>query len=105
MSAIKDVASLPAGALARLYEAGAGALTQPQPPHGGFAQTLASLVGDVDRLQDHSAEVGRRMVIGEATDVHEVMVATEESGLAFTLMVEIRNKLLEAYQELMRMQV
>lgn len=104
MAAIKDVAALPASVLARAYEAAAGA-SAPQPAQSGFAQTLASMVGDVDRLQDHSAEVSRSMVAGEATDVHEVMVAVEESSLAFSLMVEIRNKLLEAYQELMRMQV
>jgi len=45
------------------------------------------------------------MLAGETTDVHDVMIATEEAGLAFNLMVEIRNKLVESYQELMRMQV
>ena len=39
------------------------------------------------------------------TDVHQVMVAVEEAGIALDLMLEIRNKVLEGYQELIRMQV
>ena len=42
---------------------------------------------------------------GEAADVHQVMVAVEQAGIALDLMLEIRNRVLEGYQELMRMQV
>ena len=45
------------------------------------------------------------MVTGEVTEVHDVMIAAKESQLAFELLVEVRNKLLESYQEIMRMQV
>jgi flagellar hook-basal body complex protein FliE len=45
------------------------------------------------------------MVAGEITDVHQVMVAVEEANTAFSLMMELRNKMLDAYQEVMRMQV
>ena len=45
------------------------------------------------------------MLSGENVPLHQVMIATEEASVSFQLMVEVRNKLLEAYQELMRMQV
>ena len=45
------------------------------------------------------------MVAGEITDVHQVMMAVEEANLAFNLMMEIRGKVIDAYQEMMRMQV
>ena len=44
-------------------------------------------------------------VSGRVTEVHDVMIAAEEAQLAFELLLEVRNKLLESYQEIMRMQV
>ena len=45
------------------------------------------------------------LVTGKAADVHQVMVAVEEAGIALSLMLEVRNRVLEGYQELIRMQV
>jgi flagellar hook-basal body complex protein FliE len=71
----------------------------------GFADQLRSAVDQVNRLQIARDEQVEAMVRGEVTEVHEVMVAAEEAQLAFELLLEVRNKLLESYQELMRMQV
>jgi flagellar hook-basal body complex protein FliE len=46
-----------------------------------------------------------RMVGGEAVDLHEVMIAVEKARTSFDLLMEIRNKTIEAYREIMRMQV
>ena len=46
-----------------------------------------------------------QLVTGQAADVHQVMVAVEEAGIALDLMLEIRDRTLEGYQELIRMQV
>lgn len=70
----------------------------------GFASRLQQLVGEVDRLQDQAGDLQTRAVQGEAVEVHDVMIASEEAGLALSMMIEIRNKLVDAYQELMRMQ-
>ena len=70
----------------------------------GFASRLQELVGEVDRLQDRTSDLQTRALQGEAVEVHDVLIASQESGLALTMMIEIRNKLVEAYQELMRMQ-
>lgn len=70
----------------------------------GFASRLEHLVGEVDRMQDAASDLQTRAVRGEAVEVHDVMIASEEAGLAMSMMIEIRNKLVDAYQELMRMQ-
>jgi flagellar hook-basal body complex protein FliE len=70
-----------------------------------FESVLEGFLNDVDDLQKRSDEVQRGALEGTVRDIHEVMIAAEEAGIAFELMVELRNKLLEAYRELMRMQV
>lgn len=53
-----------------------------------------------------SAEVEKRKVLtGETNNLHQATIASSEAGIAFSLMIEVRNKLVESYQELMRMQV
>ena len=70
-----------------------------------FADQLKNAVAEVNDLQTRREEMVEQMVTGEATEVHDVMIAAKESQLAFELLLEIRNKLLESYQEIMRMQV
>lgn len=70
-----------------------------------FGDTLKGLVGDVDNLQKTAEESTRRMLTGQIEDVHQVMVAMEEAQTSFQLMMEIRNKIVDAYKEVMRMQV
>ena len=70
-----------------------------------FADQLQQAVLEVDNLQTNRQDMVEGMVSGEVTEVHDVMVAAQESQLAFELLLEVRNKLLEAYQEVMRMSV
>ncbi len=75
-------------------------------PEGvGFGDTLKGVVSDVDKMQKTAEESTRRMLTGEIEDVHQVMIAMEEAQTSFQLMMEIRNKIVEAYKEVMRMQV
>ena len=77
----------------------------PAPAQEGFAETLKTALGDVNELQMDSGTALQRLVAGENVDIHEVMISSAEAGIAFDLMMEIRNKLIEAYQEIQRMQV
>ncbi|MBL8028500.1 MAG: flagellar hook-basal body complex protein FliE [Fibrobacteres bacterium] len=70
-----------------------------------FSDTLKGFIKDVNSMQNHADRSIEKMVAGEITDVHQVMVAVEEANTAFSLMMELRNKMLDAYQEVMRMQV
>ena len=70
-----------------------------------FKTTMKSFLKDVNSMQNHADESIEKMVAGEITDVHQVMLAVQEANLSFNLMMEIRSKMMDAYQELMRMQV
>jgi len=72
---------------------------------GGFSNFLTRAVKEVDgKMQTAQAEQAK-VLTGESTNLHQAMIASQEASVAFTLMVEVRNKLVESYQELMRMQV
>lgn len=71
----------------------------------GFAETLKSKLNEVNDKQIESENVTERFIKGEDVPVHEVMMKAEEAKLSLQLAVEIRNKVMEAYQELNRMQV
>ena len=60
---------------------------------------------DVNDMQFKSKHAVEQFITGEAGDVHQVMVAVGQAGIAMDLMLEIRNRALEGYQELIRMQV
>jgi len=70
-----------------------------------FMDLVKDFAGDVNNLQFQAGHGIDMLATGKAADVHQVMVAVEEAGIALDLMLEIRNKVLEGYQELIRMQV
>lgn len=78
-------------------------LARPGPE--GFGQMLDGLVATVGTKQAAAGEITRRVLLGESDQLHQSVIAMQEAGVAFSLMVEVRNKLVESYQELMRMQV
>ena len=69
-----------------------------------FGDYLNNAISQVNDLQQQSVVSGEKLATGEADDLHQVMIATEKADLAFQLTVQIRNKVLDAYQEIMRMQ-
>ena len=69
-----------------------------------FKDVLKNLVDKVDSLQKDADVSIQELVTGGTTDIHNVAIKMEEAGVAFDLMMEIRNKLLEAYQEISKMQ-
>jgi flagellar hook-basal body complex protein FliE len=71
-------------------------------PGGSFGDTLKSFISDVNDMQVQSADKTMKFATGQITDVHEVMAAAEEAGISMMLLLEIRKKMLEGYQELMR---
>lgn len=91
-------ASLAAGATA---STSLGTTVQP----ASFSNILERAVHEVDAKM-HTAETEKtKLLTGETNNVHQSMIAVQESSVAFSLMVEVRNKLVDSYQELMRMQV
>jgi flagellar hook-basal body complex protein FliE len=78
--------------------------TESEPDADGesFGQLVKSLIQDVNSLQHDSAGIEKKFLAGEITDVHQVMLAAEEASVAFELLMEIRNKLIESYKEIIR---
>lgn len=72
---------------------------------GSFADTLRTSIAAVNESQAHAARLSEAYERGEVTDIATVMLARQESGLAFETTLQVRNKLLSAYGEIMRMGV
>ena len=72
---------------------------------GDFLNTLNGFLKDVNQIQKESGESVEKLASGDITNIHDVMVAVEKASVSFELMMEIRNKVIEAYREVMRTQV
>lgn len=71
----------------------------------GFATELKNALNEVNAAQLKADELATKLVLGEVDDVHQVTVAMEQAKLSLQLAVQVRNKMIEAYQEIARMQV
>jgi len=82
------------------------ALRGPAPASGAsFGELLKGAVEAVNHLQHESGRLEDAVARGEDVAIHEAIIAGEKAGLSFRLMMTMRNKLLEAYQEVLRIQV
>lgn len=81
--------------------------TQQTPDAGGvsFGDFLKNALSEVNNLQKASDTANIQLAAGDNIDLHTVMIAGEKANLALQLTVQVRNKVVEAYQEIMRMQV
>lgn len=70
-----------------------------------FADMVKNLVAETDQQQFKAQDGVRQLVTGETDSIHDVVLTTSRADLAFRLMMEIRNRLIASYQEVMRMQV
>lgn len=70
-----------------------------------FGETLNKAIGDVNSLQQEAGKAVDKMVVGEDVDLHDVMIAVEKAKTSFSLLMEVRNKTLDAYRELMRITI
>lgn len=72
---------------------------------GSFSNVLGQFVGEVNAKQTAATDAVTGLISGQNVSLHQAMISIEEASTSFQLMVEVRNKLLDSYQELMRMQV
>jgi flagellar hook-basal body complex protein FliE len=71
----------------------------------GFDNLLGGLVNEVSQKQVAASDAITGMLSGKNVSLHQAMISMEEANVSFQMMVEVRNKLLDSYQELMRMQI
>ena len=69
-----------------------------------FGETLTRAINEVSDAQDASAELAGKFMRGENVELHQVMAASEEAGISLEMLVEVRNKVTEAYRTLINIQ-
>lgn len=74
-------------------------------PAGNFTDTLKGALDSVNASQQKASAISEAYEKGEVVDVAKVMLARQEAGVAFEATLQVRNKLLNAYQDIMRMGV
>jgi flagellar hook-basal body complex protein FliE len=84
-------------------------LSTPPGPSGtgsaSFSNLLGNFVQEVSDKQNAANDSVNGLLSGKNVSLHQTMISVEEASVSFQLMVEVRNRLLDSYQELMRMQV
>ena len=89
----------------RTPQGGAEAPAAANGPAGGFTDALKSALDGVNDTQNKAEALGDAWQRGEVTDIAKVMLARQEAGVAFEATLQVRNRLLSAYQDIMRMGV
>ena len=75
------------------------------PGDKSFADTLKDAVGTVNQLQKTADVQAQKLATGKTSNIPEVMMSAEKADIALRMMVQVRNKIIDAYQEVMKMQV
>jgi flagellar hook-basal body complex protein FliE len=99
---IKDITALPelAGIRAPETAPASGAKAGES-----FSSVLKSSLAEVNQLQQKADQAITALATGEKASLHDTMIAMEQADVSFRLMMQVRNKIVDAYQEIMRMQV
>lgn len=72
---------------------------------GNFGAMLKEAISEVNRLQIGSETEVQKFISGESKDIHTAMIALQRADSSFQMLMQVRNKIVSAYQEIMRMQV
>jgi flagellar hook-basal body complex protein FliE len=72
---------------------------------GGFGKALVDAITKLDQVQQDADNLSMQMASGEPVDLHDVMIAQDQASLTLDLAVQVRNKLVDSYHEVMRMQM
>ncbi len=89
----------------------AQAVTQLQPLKpaasgaGDFGQLVGNLLQDVNQSQNQAADAVAQLAAGKTDNVHQVMIALGKAEISFNYMLEVRNRLLDAYKQVMQMPI
>ena len=74
-------------------------------PSSGFMNTLQQAIGKANDIQLEAGQATEALMTGQTQNIHQTMVALQEADVSFQLMMQIRNKLVSAYEEIQRMQI
>jgi flagellar hook-basal body complex protein FliE len=71
----------------------------------GFGEILKDAISTVNELQKQSDTEIQKLMAGESQDLHTTVIAMQKADLSFQMMMQVRNKIVQAYQEIMRTQI
>lgn len=96
--------------LSQLRSTAAAAANRPQGADGAvavdFSQALKGAIDQVNQAQQEGAKLAEKFAAGDAdTNLHEVMLSLQKANVSFQEMIQVRNRLVSAYQDIMNMQV
>jgi flagellar hook-basal body complex protein FliE len=101
---IKDITNFPA--VAGLPNAESpGKAEGSEGKSGSFAAVLKDSLTEVNKMQQKADAAVTALASGDKVNLHETMIAMEQADVSFRMMMQVRNKIVEAYQEILRMQV
>ena len=105
LPALDDPTAAARAALQGIQPTGATQTTGGTGVFESFSSLLNQALQDVNQVHLAADAGAQKLVAGEEVDIHQVMIGMEKANVAFGLTLQVRNKLVEAYQEIMRMQV
>jgi len=76
-----------------------------QENEGSFGNILTSKIEEINKLKLDADDAITKVEFSDSGSIHEAIIAMEKASISFKTMLQVRNKVLEAYQEVMRMQV
>ena len=97
----------PLGSLGGIEQIGKSSQSEQSAGTGSvsFGGAMKKALGEVNNVQQNADKMAVQLATGDVEDVHKAMIAMNKAKLAFDMTLQVRNKVLEAYQEVMRMQV
>lgn len=94
-----------AGAVPGFLKINQGVQPTPYEAQKNFGTYLKDAIQDVNAKQIESDNMTQKLILGEDVDLHNVMISAQKASIAFSATMEVRNKVIEAYQEIIRMPV
>ena len=88
-----------------ISSASSGPQVQASKPSVPFAETLKGAITETSRLQNVADQTAMGVLTGNSANLHSAMIALEKADISFRTMLQVRNRVLDAYQEIMRIQV
>ena len=92
-------------AVSKAHDSLGGANKAEKGDKNAFLDVLRNSISKTNELQKEASDAVGALASGEKIDIHNAMIAAEKADVSFRLMMEVRNKIVEAYHEITRMQV
>jgi flagellar hook-basal body complex protein FliE len=102
---MEKLASLSAGLPAIAEPAPPAASAPDQQAGAGFQGALKEAISSINDIQQGASQAVEALATGRSQNIHQAMIALQQADLSFQLMMQIRNKLVTAYEEIQRMQI